>query len=81
MGSGDVYRCSDGRYFGDVEIWERFESGAWTPFCWEETTGREWVETRNGELLFLVPVSERALPDSTQLARDNGGLRVHSAEP
>lgn len=59
---GAVYRCSDGRQYTGVEIWERFESGAWTPCCWDTRTGCEWVGTRDDDLLTLWPVST-TVPD------------------
>lgn len=81
MGTETVYRCSDGRLYGDVDVWDRLESGAWTPCCWEESSGREWVETNEGELFELVPVSRSALPAAIRVERLAAGVRVVSDEP
>lgn len=57
-----IYRCSTGEFVSETEIWERFEDGSWTPYCWDEENGTEWVKTANGASLKLVPVaSETAL--------------------
>ena len=51
-----MYQASDGRYYSEIELWERYESGAWE-FCMGETsTGQEVVETGRGELLLLTPI-------------------------
>ncbi|SEO83229.1 hypothetical protein SAMN04487948_105378 [Halogranum amylolyticum] len=80
MGEGNIYRGSDGRYYGDVDIWERFESGAWTPCVWDTESGVEWVETEDEELLSLVPLSERPSSDPS-VEQICGGLRVVSGRP
>lgn len=71
-----VYRCSDGRYVGEADLWERFESGRWKPFCWDQKTGREWVETTDKELLLLIPISRHALPEDRHIEIDADGARI-----
>ncbi|SEP18577.1 hypothetical protein SAMN04487948_11953 [Halogranum amylolyticum] len=76
MGVGTIYRGSDGEYYGDVDLWERFESGVWTPQCWNTETGREWVETQDDEVLCLTPIARRSVAEETHLERVCGGIRV-----
>nr|WP_244531654.1 hypothetical protein [Halogranum amylolyticum] len=76
MTTNTVYRSSDGDYYGDVEIWERLESGTWTPCCWDTESGKEWMETRDGELLILEPISQNELPESVQTERVTTGTAV-----
>lgn len=76
MGDGTIYRGSDGQYYGDVDLWERFESGVWTPQCWNTETGREWVETEDNEVLCLTPIARRNVAEETHLERVCGGIRV-----
>lgn len=71
-----IYRCSDGQYYGDVDLWERFESGEWTPHCWDSESGSEWVETRDEELLILEPISRTSLPDHVQTESVATGTKV-----
>lgn len=71
-----VYACSDGTYYGDVQVWERFESGAWQPCCWDDDSGTEWVVTSDGDLLTLTPVSHEDLPDRTNVERVAAGVVV-----
>lgn len=80
MRRGAVYICSDGRYVGDADVWERFESEVWRPCCWDTETGYEWVETNDGELLLLVPVARSFLPDWMHVEQDADGIRVGDAE-
>lgn len=76
MGDRTVYLSSEGEFFGDAEVWERLESGVWIPRCWDTETGREWVETQNGDLLLLIPVSRHALPDGIDARHDADGVRT-----
>ena len=50
-----VYVGSNGEYYTASKVVERIESGRWTTCMWEESTGRELVETNRDELLLLVP--------------------------
>lgn len=76
MGDGTVYQSSEGEYFGDAEVWERFESGMWVPCCWNAETGKEWVKTQDGDLLLLIPISRHALPDWNSISHDADGIRI-----
>lgn len=76
MKTNTVYSCSDGEYYGDVDMWERLESGTWTPCCWDTESGKEWMETRDGELLILEPISRDDLPGSVQTERVTTGTAV-----
>jgi hypothetical protein len=76
MKTSSVYRCSDGHYYGDAEIWERLESGTWTPCCWDTASGTEWMETETGELLVLEPIARSALPDGMSTERVTAGTAV-----
>ncbi|SFK82858.1 hypothetical protein SAMN04487950_1306 [Halogranum rubrum] len=76
MATGTVYRCSDGGYYGNADVWERFESGAWTPCCWDTESGAEWVETGEGELLALEPTSRSSLPERMHTERVAAGMSV-----
>lgn len=73
---GTIYRCSDGGYYGDADIWKQFEAGNWVPFCWDEESGHEWVETRDDELLALEPISQPKLPVDTTVECVGGGFSV-----
>lgn len=73
-----VYKTSTGQYFGDGDLWERFESGAWTPCCWDEETGKEWVRTEHEDLLLLRPIPQDALPDWVAVEHDAKGVRLTS---
>lgn len=53
-----IYVCSDGSYYTSTQLWEQFESGEWSPCCWDSETGQEWVRTAEDDLLLLTPVSE-----------------------
>lgn len=76
MGDDTIYQSSRGGFFGDADVWEQFESGAWTPCCWDDETGEEWVETRRGDVLLLMPVRERELPEWVHVEHHDDGLRV-----
>jgi hypothetical protein len=63
MGSGETfYRSSNGRYYRDSEIWSQFESGQWLPYCWDAETGAEWIQTDDGEIIELTPISPPDCP-------------------
>ena len=70
------YKCSDGCYYGDVEVWERLESGTWTASCWDTESGTEWMETEDDELLVLEPISRSDLPEEVSTERIAGGTSV-----
>lgn len=80
MGNGTVYSGSDGDYYGDVDLWEQFESGVWTPFCWDTETGVEWVEVQGGEILTLTPISRSSLPKEISVEEVYGGLSIGSSQ-
>ncbi|WP_199174710.1 hypothetical protein [Halegenticoccus soli] len=67
-----VYEGSNGRYYTENDLWERFESGAWTPRMWETDTGREIVETEAEEVLMLAPTDPVDLPEGVEIRRDGG---------
>lgn len=75
-GRGTVYRCSDGRYYGDVDVWNHLESGAWTPCCWDTNCMKEWVETQRRELLVLIPVPRSSLPEQVRIEHTPAGISV-----
>ncbi|WP_129113199.1 hypothetical protein [Halegenticoccus tardaugens] len=62
-----VYEGSDGRYYTECDLWERFESDTWRPCMWEPETGREFVETDRADLLSLAPVDAVDLPDGVEI--------------
>lgn len=72
----NVYACSDGTYYGDVQLWNRLESGTWSPCCWDVESGQEWVTTADGDLLVLTPVSRTDLPEGATVERVAGGVVV-----
>ncbi len=76
MVTNSVYRGSDGRYYGDVDIWERLESGAWRPCCWDTESGDEWMGTSEGDLLALSPVAWETLPLRVRTERVEDGVSV-----
>ena len=78
MNEGVIYHGSKGEYYGDVDLWERFESGMWTPQLWDTETGTEWVKTDDGELLCLTPITCRDIPEEIQFERVRDGVRVVS---
>ncbi|SEO93488.1 hypothetical protein SAMN04487948_10867 [Halogranum amylolyticum] len=71
-----VYKCSNGRYYGDTDVWTRLESGAWKPFCWDTESGEEWVETQQEETLLLVPIPHSSLPEEVETERVSAGISV-----
>lgn len=78
MGGGTVYRCSNGRYYGDVNVWERLEAERWTPCFWDVESGHEWVETRTEEVLALTPISRDELPEEVEPECVAAGLAIDS---
>lgn len=76
MTEGTVYSCSNGQYYGDVDVWEHLESGTWKPCLWNPESGEEWVEKQDGELLVLVPVSRSSLPKQVQTESVAAGISV-----
>ena len=77
---GTVYRCSNGRLYGDGDLWERFERGTWAPCCWDVDSGTEWVYTTDDELLTLSPIPDVELPPELTLVASNGGVHVESPQ-
>lgn len=75
-----VYRCSDGHYYGDGDIWNQLESGAWTPCCWDTESGKEWIERQDGELLILEPISKTDLPESVRTESAAAGTVVKNSD-
>ena len=80
MGDGTVYKSSKGEYFGDADVWDRLESGLWEPCCWCKETGKEWVETQQGDLLLLIPISRHAVPDWKTISYHPDGLRIQEKQ-
>lgn len=76
-----VYRGSDGRYYGNVDVWERLERGDWAPCCWDSDSGTEWIETADGSLLTLTPSTPAALPPHRTTTTTCGGFVVEAAPP
>ncbi|MCU4719089.1 hypothetical protein [Halapricum hydrolyticum] len=74
-----VYVGSDGNYYGEADIWERFETGCWAPFAWDSESGEEWVETDEQQLLVLTPTSPEELPQRVDIERTEAGLSIDSA--
>lgn len=72
----NVYRCSNGQFYGDVGLWQRLESGEWSPCCWDQESGMEWVSAGDGELLSLTPVPESDLPPGLTATSTEAGVRV-----
>lgn len=68
-----IYRGSDGRYFTDQDVCLRIESGDWRFGIWDESSGLELVETRNGEALMLEPIRQADLPEWVEIRRDGRG--------
>lgn len=77
---GNVYWCSNGQYYGDVDLWERLEAGEWKPCAWDEDSGTEWVYTSTDDMLSLTPVSPSELPPGQTVTETSGGLRVETAK-
>lgn len=78
MVGGTIYRCTDGSYYGDVDVWSRLESGVWRTCCWDDETGEEWVENRDGALLMLEPISRDTVPDETDVDHVGDGISIDS---
>lgn len=76
MVGGTIYECSNGGYYGDRDVWKRLEAETWNVCCWDETSGTEWVETEDGELVVLTPISRNDLPNWVQVERAADGLNV-----
>jgi len=58
-----IYESSSGEYYSGLDIWMRFESGLWTPHDWDDETGQEWVQTDDGTVIMLTPITEAELPE------------------
>jgi hypothetical protein len=71
-----IYRSSAGEFVTGTQVWERSESGEWTPCCWDDESGKEWVETDAERMLCLTPVSPSELPDDVRLERVTRGVVV-----
>lgn len=86
MGRGIVYKCSDSRYcpcsgyLGDADLWEKFESGAWEPFCWDQEDGTEWVVANDDNVLTLEPVPVDKLPDTVEYEQSCSGISIRSKQ-
>lgn len=78
---GTIYEGSNGRYYGDVDLWSRFEQGRWSPVCWDCESGTEWVETEREELLVLEPIPTSESPDWIRLNYMNAGVSITTARP
>lgn len=81
MGNDTIYHGSDGQYYGEVDVWERFESGEWSPVCWDERSGEEWVETTDGDLLALAPVPTTDSPEWLEVEITPVGARIRNLYP
>ncbi len=76
MERGTIYVGTDGRYYGCVQVWERFEANEWIPCCWDAESGQEWVRTETDDLLSLTPISPSAVPDDLQIEYREEGVIV-----
>lgn len=56
------YRCSNGQYYDEEDVWERLEAGVWRPCCWDTETGTEWMEVHGRSLVCLEPVDAETVP-------------------
>lgn len=74
---GMLYQDSYGDYWSAVQLWEQLEAGHWNPCCWDPESGQEWVETEDGELLTLTPVSQAELPSDVRVRVVEEGVLVH----
>lgn len=81
MGCGTIYQGSNGRYYGAVDLWDRFEQDTWSPVCWDEESGTEWVETEQGDLLVLEPLPASDAPDWVRLEQTTRGISITPARP
>ncbi|WP_435332596.1 hypothetical protein [Haloarchaeobius sp. TZWWS8] len=61
-----VFVGSDGNYYTASEVVEHIEADEWTPQLWDEETGRELVETQQGEVLLLIPAKQADFETSVQ---------------
>lgn len=75
---GTLYRCCNGRYYGDVDVWTKLESGEWSSCCWNIESGEEWMHTREETLLHLKPIPPSALPEGVEWKHAEGGFHVVS---
>ncbi|WP_259517975.1 hypothetical protein [Halanaeroarchaeum sp. HSR-CO] len=66
------YRCSNGSFYSDEEIWERLEAGVWEVCCWDEATGEEWMASGEGRLLHLAPVDAGDVPAERSIGQIEG---------
>jgi hypothetical protein len=80
MGGGTVYRGSNGRYYGDVDVWERLEAETWVPCFWDVTSGNEWMKTQGQELLALIPIARSEVPDEVDTECVAAGLTTDPRE-
>jgi len=77
-GTPRVYRAETGRYVTGTEIWRKFETDEWTPYRWDADTGTEWVQTVDGDVLKLEPVTQLELPDHVELVPTDDGAVVRA---
>lgn len=78
-GSNTIYRSDDGRYYSTVELWRHFESGEWDPLGWDEETEKEWVETEDGEIIELTPITVSELPATVTVKETDYGPVIREA--
>lgn len=71
-----IYEGSDGQYYTDWQVWRNFESNRWKAFCWKEDSRWEMVETSQGDLLVLNPISKSELPDDVVVEYSEMGAEV-----
>ncbi|MEY7849528.1 hypothetical protein AB7C87_10075 [Natrarchaeobius sp. A-rgal3] len=71
-----VFEGSNGRYYTAWQVRRRLESGRWRRCLRQREPDRRLVETGDGELLFLVAIEPRALPNWTEVRIERTATHV-----
>ncbi len=77
----EVYQGSNGRYYTDLEVWERLEAEEWTPLAWDSASGDEWMSTPAGDVLHLKPIAPPDLPPTVTLEAVEDGYLARADPP
>lgn len=71
-----VFEGSDGAYYTHWEVDRRLRVGTWKPCIRQRNPDRRLVETKNRDLLLLVPVALEDLPSWTEIRIDKNRRRA-----
>ncbi|WP_129114118.1 hypothetical protein [Halegenticoccus tardaugens] len=71
-----VYEGTNGRFYTERDVCRQLDTNVWRLCMWDETTGKELVETESAELMMLTPVNENELPEWVELKPAGRGRTI-----